>query len=127
MKEIGIQRAIEEVSIDGTTYEIDLSDKKKNRYAEIAIDLQKASKESEKVRDINDVEVLEKEMNRLKEKTSRATDEILGDGAFDTIYKKTNESLELVLDVLFDVIDYINTTYKKKFEEKKAKYLKKKK
>lgn len=126
MKDFKIDRAVEEITIDEKPYEIDLSDKKKKRYAEIGEELEKTGKKMEKLGDAESSAQLQEQFDILKEKTQKAMDEILGKGAFDEIYKKTNEALENTLDVLFDVLGYINERYQEKFKEKKAKYVKKK-
>ncbi len=129
MKEIGIQRAIEEVSIDGKAYKIDLSDSKKRKYTEIYTRLQKVGKEFEDVSKINDADVLKQALEDMKTETKAITNELLGKGAFDEIYPKTNESTENTFIVLMDVMTYIREKqeelYKEKFEKKKAKYVKK--
>lgn len=126
LKDFKIDRAVEEITIDGDPYEIDLSDKKKKRYAEIGEELRKTGKKMESLGNIEDSAQLQEQFDILKEKTQKAMDEILGKGAFDEIYEKTNEALENTLDVLFDVLGYINERYQEKFKEKKAKYVKKK-
>lgn len=126
LKDFKIDRAVEEITIDGDPYEIDLSDKKKKRYAEIGEELRKTGKKMESLGNIEDSAQLQEQFDILKEKTQKAMDEILGKGAFDEIYEKTNEALENTLDVLFDVLGYINERYQEKFNEKKAKYVKKK-
>ena len=125
MKDFKISKAIEEITIDEKPYQLDLSDKKKARYAEIGQELTDTAKEVQSIK-TDDIEELKKHIDLLKNKSRSAMDEILGDGSFDEIYEKTNESLENTLDVLFDVIAYIDERYKERFKKKKAKYSKKK-
>ena len=130
MKEIGVKRAIEEVSIDGKQFEIDLSDDKKQKYLETGARLKKVGKELEEVADIEDEQTLKDALDKIKKETEAITTELLGEGAFDYIYEKTNESSDYTLMVLSDVQEYIfdrqQELYKEKFEKKKAKYVKKK-
>lgn len=121
-----IEKAIEEITIDGEPYQIDLSDRKKKRYAEIGEALNKTGKKIESLGEIEETKELQKQMDILKENTKKAMDEILGEGAFNDVYKKTNGALENTLDVLFDVLSYINERYKEKFAKKRNKYVKKK-
>ena len=125
MKDFKISKAIEEITIDEKPYQLDLSDKKKARYAEIGQELTDTAKEVQSIK-TEDIEELKKHIDLLKNKSRSAMDEILGDGSFDEIYEKSNESLENTLDVLFDVIAYIDERYKERFKKKKAKYSKKK-
>ncbi|WP_121605515.1 hypothetical protein [Virgibacillus sp. Bac332] len=130
MKEIGIKRAIEEVSIDGTAYKIDLSDDKREKYVELTFRLQKVGKGMEKTSKIKDETVLKNALAELKDETRSITKELIGEGAFEEIYPKTNYSTEHTLDVVIDVLNYIRERQQEKYEEKmaekEAKYLNKK-
>lgn len=126
MKNFTVEKAVEEITIDNKPYQVDLSDAKKKRYAEIGEELHKTGKEMESLNHIEDATRLQEQFDTLKEQTKQAFDEVLGEQAFDEIYKQSNEALEYTLDVLFEVLAYINQQYKDKFEKKKAKYVKKK-
>ncbi|MCC2250082.1 hypothetical protein JUJ52_08890 [Virgibacillus sp. AGTR] len=131
MKEIGIQRAIEEVSIDGTVYEIDTSDDKRKKYAELASRLNKLGDEIETQAKQNDEKVLVEALEKVKEETKLITNEVIGEGAFEDIYPKTNNSTEHTIGVVSDVLQYIkikqDERQKQHFEKKRSKYTKKKK
>ncbi|GAQ18036.1 phage protein [Oceanobacillus picturae] len=130
MKEIGIQRAIEEVTIDGVKYQIDLSDAKKKKYSELSFRMKKVGSEMGKVAKIEDEKVLRNALDELKHETQAIMDELLGEGSFDEIYPKTNESTENTLMVIGEVMTYIRERqeemYQEKFQKKREKYVKSK-
>ncbi|SEP56797.1 hypothetical protein SAMN05216232_0179 [Virgibacillus subterraneus] len=127
MKQFGLNKAIEEVEIDGEKFEIDLSDNKRKAYVMEGYKLQKESEKLQNMSDDMTEDEMAKALDEMKDITKSAMDNVLGDGAFDKIYPKTNNSISDTVDVLFQVIDYINEKEQERFEKKKAKYTKKKK
>jgi len=127
LKKFSLDKAIEKVEIDGEVFEIDLSDNKRKEYQLEGYKLQKKAQEFEKLSDDLTEEQQQKALDDIKEVTKNVTDKVLGEGAFDKLYPKTNYSIVVIADVLFQVIDYVREKEKERFEQKKAKYIKKKK
>ena len=124
MKQIQTQKAVEQVEIDGKPYDIDLSDEKKQQHFDYRQQLLDAAEKANQV-DSEDTEAVKQGLADLKNVTKEVTDGIMGDGVFDELYEKTGHSTEGVLDVMFQVIEYINERYQEKLKEKKKKYVKK--
>lgn len=128
MKQFKLTKAIEVVEIEGDKFEIDLSDDKRKEYA---IEGQRLQQEMRKIQErtaenntMTEAEIA-KELDNLREITKNAMDKILGTGAFDKIYPKTNRSVVATADVLYQVIDYIQQKERERFEEKRSKYVRK--
>ena len=124
MKQIQTQKAVEQVEIDGKPYDIDLSDEKKQQHFDYRQQLLDAAEKANQI-DSEDTEAVKQGLADLKNVTKEVTDGIMGDGVFDELYEKTGHSTEGVLDVMFQVIEYINERYQEKLKEKKKKYVKK--
>ena len=124
MKQIQTQKAVEQVEIDGKPYDIDLSDEKKQQHFDYRQQLLDAAEKANQI-DSEDTEAVKQGLADLKNVTKEVTDGIMGDGVFDELYEKTGRSTEGVLDVMFQVIEYINERYQEKLKEKKKKYVKK--
>lgn len=127
VKKFELDKGYEEVEIADKTYRIDLSDEKRKMYQQKSREMQK---ESEKLNNMGD-DISEEEasvlIDEVKEVTRDLSDLLLGEGAFEEIYEKANESVIIVVDVIFDVVNYINELDNEKFEAKKEKYIKHKK
>ena len=128
MKQFKLTKAIEVIEIEGDKFEIDLSDDKRKEYA---IEGQRLQQEARKIQEratennVMTEEEIAKELDNLREITKNAMDKVLGEGAFDKIYPKTNRSVMATADVLYQVIDYIQQKERERFEEKRAKYVRK--
>ena len=128
MKQFKLAKAIEVIEIDGDKFEIDLSDDKRKEYATEGLRLQQeARKIQERTAENNVMTEAEvtKELDNLREITKGAMDKVLGVGAFDKIYPKTNRSVVATADVLYQVIDYIQQKEEEQFEAKRSKYVRK--
>src|SRR5690606_29163000 len=128
MKQFKLTKAIEVIEIEGDKFEIDLSDDKRKEYA---IEGQRLQQEARRIQErtaknnVMTEEEIAKELDNLREVTKSAMDKVLGEGAFDKIYQKTNRSIVATADVLYQVIDYVQQKEKERFEEKRAKYVRK--
>ncbi|MBP1971578.1 hypothetical protein J2Z83_003729 [Virgibacillus natechei] len=127
MKKFEVKKSYEEVDIEGDIYRIDLSDNKLKEHILEGHNLKEKADEILNMPSGSSVEQIEQGLEEVKAVTKDATDNLLGEGAFDVIYPKTGESVNVMADTLFQVIDYLNEKREKDNESKKAKYTKKKK
>lgn len=128
MKQFKLTKAIEVIEIEGDKFEIDLSDDKRKEYAIAGQRLQQEVRKIQERTAENNImteEEIDKELDNLREITKDVIDKVLGAGAFDKIYPKTNRSVVATMDVLYQVIDYIQQKDKERFEEKRSKYVRK--
>ena len=128
MKQFKLTKAIEIIEIEGDKFEIDLSDDKRKEYA---IEGNRLQLEARRIQDrtaennhMTESEIAE-ELDNLRKITKDVMDKVLGAGAFDKIYPKTNRSVVATADVLYQVIDYIQQKEEELFEEKRSKYVRK--
>ena len=128
MKQFKLTKAIEVIEIEGDKFEIDLSDDKRKEYA---MEGQRLQQEARKIQErtaknniMTEAEVAE-ELDNLREITKDVMDKVLGAGAFDKIYPKTNGSVVATADVLYQVIDYIQQKEEEQFEAKRSRYVRK--
>jgi hypothetical protein len=124
MKKFEIKKSYEEVDIEGDVYRIDVSDNKIKSYIMEGYNLQKVINELN-LSETETAEELEAQFEEIKDAEKKVTDLLLGEGAFEKIYPKTGESIHVLADVLYQVIDYLNEKQKEDLEKKKAKYTKK--
>ena len=127
MKQFELDKGYEEVEIAGDTYRIDLSDESRKRNQ---VKGQEISKMADRLQSISN-DFSEEELNRLftelQQNVKPWTDSILGEGSYDKIYQKANQSVFIVVDVTLEVLAYVNEKEQEKFEQKRKKYTKKKK
>ena len=127
MKQFELDKGYEEVEIAGDTYRIDLSDESRKRNQ---VKGQEISKMADRLQSISN-DFSEEELNRLftelQQNVKPWTDSILGEGSYDKIYQKANQSVFIVVDVTLEVLAYVNEKEQEKFEKKRKKYTKKKK
>lgn len=101
---IDIKKSYEEVEIGGEVYRIELNDDLKKKYlkadreftAEMAV-LQEA--DEEKMSDDEKLEFDDKARQSLK----KMVDFLLGDGAYEKIYKASGRSTWVVVDIVYQV------------------------
>lgn len=126
MKRFEIKKAVETIDIDGDIFEIDLSDNKRKEYVMIGYKLQEEAQVIQNKTNSDDIteDEITNLYNDLINITKEAMDKVIGDGAFDIIYPKTNNSILPTVNVLFEVIDYINKKQQEEFNKKKSKYVK---
>lgn len=126
MKQIQLNQAVEEIDIGGEVYEIDMSDQKRKEYNQAGQHLEKRMKEIEAI-EANTEEEQDKLLTEIKDILKSTTDEILGDGAFENLYPKTNYSTVVLTDTLYQVTEYIRQKDSELLQRKKDKYTKYKK
>jgi len=127
MKKFELYQGFEEIDIGGEIYTIDLSDEKRKQYMLEGKRLQEKSKKFQDIPDEMSEEDVDKLLVELKETVEEISNKILGDGAYEKLYVKTNGSLFSIFDVIFDVIEYISQLENDKLDKKKEKYTKHKK
>ena len=127
MKQFELDKGYEEVEIAGDTYRIDLSDESRKHNQIRGQEIMKMADRLQNISDDFSEEKLEQLFNELQENVKPWVDSILGDGSYDKIYQKANESVFIVVDVALEVMAYINEKEQEKFEQKRKKYTKKKK
>lgn len=126
MKSFELDKGYEEIEIADTTYKIDLSDQKRKEYQRKGLELKEAADRFSSVSDEMSEEETQKTLNDLRETTGEIMDLILGDGAFDEIYRKANRSVFPVVDVLLQVVTYLNEVQEENYQEKRKKYINRK-
>lgn len=126
MKQFELKKAIEEIEIDGDVFEIDMSDEQRKEYHKVGQHLDKRMKEIQSI-EAETEEEQDKLLQEIKDVLKNATDKILGEGAFDKLYPKTNHSTVVLADVLHQVTEYIGQKDQEQLQRKKDKYTKYKK
>lgn len=127
MKKFDLRQSTETIDIAGEQFEIDVT---QSKVKETVLKGHKLQEQADKLADMPEdasIEEQEQAIDDVEALLKDTTDFVLGEGAFDRIYPKTNESFLVMADVLYQVIDYIYDKQQEEAEKKKAKYVKKKK
>jgi|SRR5690625_115895 len=128
MKSFNIKKQeTETIDIEGMQFEVDITTSNVKEMVLKGHELQEKAKEiedmSEDATKEEQLQAIEEVENLLKESTNF----VLGEGAFEKIYPKTNESIYVMADVLYQVIDYLYDKQQKENEKMKQKYVQKRK
>lgn len=129
MREFKFDKTYEEFKIAGEVYRVDFSDNAIKRYQ---LELHKYMKESQRLQGVDfnslDAEEKEKTFDEAIDALRKFLDCIMGEGAFDELYKASGESTENMTDLASFLAEVVGERAQKlKEKQKKLKYTKHKK
>ncbi|MED4904125.1 hypothetical protein [Parageobacillus thermoglucosidasius] len=126
MRKFEFGKSYEEVEINGKPYKIDLSDDKLKEYQRKfqqffneAQDLQKADVEK---MSLEDQEAL---LEKIRKIMKVITDSMLGEGTFDELFELAGRSTWNYMNLIYFLIETVNTKFEAVKEEKRKQYVKK--
>lgn len=127
MKKFEFSKSYEEVEAGGEVYRIDLSDDKVIAYQKQFRSYQEEILELDKVDTdkLSPDDVL-KHFEKMKAIVKKSIDFILGDGAFDKLYKASGNSLMNLMDFVNYLTVIVREHSEESREDKRNKYVKKK-
>jgi hypothetical protein len=126
MRKFEFKQTYEEVEVAGKVYRVDFSDDKIKYYQkEMASFLEDANKlkKAEKTTEAQQLEHFE----NMKKLVERALETILGEGTFDELYEASGRSIMNVIDFVWYLYEIVQERKNVNREEKRKKYVKKKK
>lgn len=127
IKKFEFKKSYEEVELAGEVYKIELNDERLLVYMK-AFD--KFYTESNELHEIEteklDIKAQEEVLNEMAEMIEEILDLLIGEGAYDELYKKSGQSVINMVDVVLFVGDVVGERMEQSREEKKQQYVKKK-
>lgn len=127
IKKFEFKKSYEEVELAGEIYKIELNDERLLVYMKAFDKFYTKSNELHEIETEKlDIKTQEEVLNEMAEMIEEILDLLLGQGAYDELYKKSGQSVINMVDVVLFVGDVVGERMEQSREEKKQQYVKKK-
>lgn len=126
MRKFEFEKSYEEIEINGKSYKIDLSD---NKLKEYQIKFQQFFNEAQELQkaDVEKTSLEEQEalLEKIRNLMKIITDSLLGEGTFDELFELAGRSTWNYMNLIYFLIETVNTKFESVKEEKRKRYVKK--
>lgn len=127
IKKFEFKKSYEEVELAGKVYKIELNDERLLVYMKAFDKFYTKSNELHEIETEKlDIKAQEEVLNEMAEMIEEILDLLIGEGAYDELYKKSGQSVINMVDVVLFVGDVVGERMEQSREEKKQQYVKKK-
>lgn len=127
IKKFEFKKSYEEVELAGKVYKIEFNDERLLVYMKVFDKFYTKSNELHEIEaEKLDIKAQEKVLSEMAEMIKEILDLLLGQGAYDELYKESGQSVINMVDVVLFVGDVVGERMEQSREKKKQEYVKKK-